>query len=180
MGKSAPGYALRGFPHAILNRLLTLQGKNGAAHNSHCATLHTSRHHDGRLKSLGKIQRASLGTFKRAPTDLFAQYRGENNGDLCAAWKFMQPRGWRSELTLQRAKQELLKLGLIVETRKGARPNKASLYAVTWCALDHCNGKLDISPAVFSRGAYRLRDSVPILTVKNEGLTTPHEVAESG
>ena len=70
MGKSAPGYALCGFPHAILNRLLTLQGKNGGAHNSHCATLHTSRHHDGRLKSLGKIQRASLGTFKRAPTDL--------------------------------------------------------------------------------------------------------------
>ena len=68
MGKSAPGYALCGFPHAILNRLLTLQGKNGGAHNSHCATLHTSRHHDGRLKSLGKIQRASLGTFKRAPT----------------------------------------------------------------------------------------------------------------
>lgn len=27
------------------------------------------------------------------------------------------------------------------ETRKGARPNKASLYAVTWCALDHCGGK---------------------------------------
>ena len=112
--------------------------------------------------------------------DLFAQYRGENNGDLCAAWKVMQPRGWRSELTLQRAKQDLLKLGLIVETRKGARPNKASLYAVTWCALDHCNGKLDISPAVFSRGAYRLRDSAPLLTVKNAGLTPPREVAESG
>ena len=28
--------------------------------------------------------------------DLFVQYRGSNNGDLCAAWKFMQPRGWRS------------------------------------------------------------------------------------
>ena len=70
MGKSVPGSALRGFPHAILYHLLTLQGKNGGAHNSHCATLRTSRYHDGRLKSLGKVQRASLGTFKRAPTDV--------------------------------------------------------------------------------------------------------------
>ena len=68
MGKSAPGYALRGFPHAILYRLLTLQRKNGGVHNPHCATLQTSRLHDERLKPLGKFQRASLGTFKRAPT----------------------------------------------------------------------------------------------------------------
>ncbi len=112
--------------------------------------------------------------------DLFMQYRGSNNGDLCAAWKFMQPRGWRSPLTLQRAKQELIRLGLVVETRKGARPNKASLYAVTWCALDDCKGKLDISPAVFSRGAYRFHDPAPIIAVKNAGLTTPREVAETG
>lgn len=32
--------------------------------------------------------------------DLFAQYRGDNNGDFCAAWKVMKPRGWRSEDTL--------------------------------------------------------------------------------
>lgn len=111
--------------------------------------------------------------------DLAMQYRGDNNGDLCAAWKIMQPRGWRSELTLQRAKVELIDLGLIVETRKGARPNKASLYAVTWCALDACNGKLDISPRSFPRGAYRLRDPLPAIG-KNASLTTPSEVAPSG
>jgi hypothetical protein len=105
--------------------------------------------------------------------DLFAQYRGDNNGDLCACWKFMQARGWRSETTLTKAKRELLDLGLIVETRKGARPNKASLYAVTWCALDHCGGKLDMSPAGFPRGAYRLRDPLPPLKPKNASLTPP-------
>lgn len=73
--------------------------------------------------------------------DLAMQYRGDNNGDLGAAWKVMQPRGWRSEETLQKAKRDLIDQGLILETRKGARPNKASLYAVTWCALDHCGGK---------------------------------------
>lgn len=112
--------------------------------------------------------------------DLAMQYRGDNNGDLCAAWKFMQPRGWRSEVTLQRAKRELIELGLIVETRKGARPNKASLYAVTWCALDECGGKLDISANAFPRGAYRLLNPVPILPVKNAVLATSSVVAPAG
>src|SRR5665647_1409235 len=55
--------------------------------------------------------------------DLLAQYRGDNNGDLCAPWKLMRPRGWKSEQTLHYAKRELLEAGLICETRKGARPN---------------------------------------------------------
>lgn len=105
--------------------------------------------------------------------DLFAQYRGDNNGDLCAAWKLMKLRGWKSEATLHQAKKDLLRLGLIVETRKGARPNKASLYAVTWCDLDPCGGKLDISPRSFPRGAYRLRDPVPTLTTKGTLPATP-------
>jgi len=51
--------------------------------------------------------------------DLGAQYNGSNNGDLSAAWKLMRPRGWRSEETLAKAKKELLRTQLIVETRKG-------------------------------------------------------------
>lgn len=90
--------------------------------------------------------------------DLVAQYRGDNNGDLCAAFSRMKLRGWRSTHTLHTAKLELIEAGLIVETRKGARPSKASLYAVTWYALDDCGGKLDISAQSFSRGAYRLKD----------------------
>ena len=111
--------------------------------------------------------------------DLAMQYRGDNNGDLCAAWKVMQPRGWRSEETLQKAKRDLIDLGLIVETRKGARPNKASLYAVTWCALDHCSGKLDMSDNSFPRGAYRLLDPLPPIG-KNASLTTAPVVVPTG
>lgn len=110
--------------------------------------------------------------------DLFAQYKGSNNGDLSACWKFMQPRGWRSETTLSKAKRELMDLGLIVETRKGARPNKASLYAITWRALDDCGGKLDMSPQSFPRGAYRLRDPMPPVRLKNAGLTPSGGVAK--
>lgn len=111
--------------------------------------------------------------------DLLAQYRGNNNGDLCAAWKLMQPRGWKSEETLHKAKLQLLEAGLMVETRKGARPNKASLYALTWYALDECGGKLDISVQGFPRGAYKLKDPVPIL-VRNTSLATVGVVGNAG
>lgn len=87
--------------------------------------------------------------------DIAAQIRGNNNGDLCAAWKLMKPRGWRSEATLNAAKKELLASGLVCETRMGARPNKATLYAVTWRDLDDCKGKLEMTPANFPRGAYK-------------------------
>lgn len=93
--------------------------------------------------------------------DLIAQYKGDNNGDFCAAYSMMKQRGWKSQHTLLNAKRELLNVGLIEETRKGARPNLASLYAVTWLALDECNGKLDITPAGFHRGAYKLKDPPP-------------------
>lgn len=112
--------------------------------------------------------------------DLAMQYRGDNNGDLCAAWKLMKPRGWRSEATLNKAKKELLVLGLIVETRKGARPNKASLYALTWCDLDPCGGKLEMTTRSFPRGAYKLRDPFPPIKVEIASLTTPAVVAGRG
>lgn len=87
--------------------------------------------------------------------DLAVQYRGDNNGDLSGAWSFMVRRGWRSKETLTRAKRELMRLGLIVETRMGARPNKASLYALTWLALDEAP-KLEMSAKDFQRGLYKL------------------------
>lgn len=90
--------------------------------------------------------------------DLVVQYRGDNNGDLSMAFKQMKLRGWKSEDTLNKAKRDLLEAGLIVETRKGARPNKCSLFALTWHALDECKGKLDISPQAFLRGAYKEKD----------------------
>ena len=87
--------------------------------------------------------------------DLGMQYYGRNNGDLCAAWKLMRARGWHSEETLHKAKKELLQAQLIVETRKGGRPNRTTLYALTFFALDYCGGKLDITPAGFPYGGWR-------------------------
>lgn len=75
--------------------------------------------------------------------DLLAQYRGNNNGDLCAAWRVMQPCGWRSRDTLCKAIVELRKGGWIEVSRQGGR-HVASLYAVSFFAIDDCKGKLDI------------------------------------
>lgn len=115
--------------------------------------------------------------------DLAAQYRGNNNGDLCMAWKLMRKRGWKSEETLNKAKLELLESCLIVETRKGARPNKCSLFALTWYALDDCDGKLDMSARSFPRGAYKLKDRPPVMVSsgrKNASLTTAGVVKGAG
>jgi hypothetical protein len=107
--------------------------------------------------------------------DVAAQYRGDNNGDLSTAWKLMQPRGWRSEETLHRAKLELVEAGFLFETRKGYRPNTCSLFALTWAGLDD-GTKFDAGAAVrFRRGEYRDALVAPVVVIhrKNAALTTP-------
>jgi hypothetical protein len=74
--------------------------------------------------------------------DLYCQYRGENNGDLCATWSVMAKLGWTSKSQLGKALTELEARGWVLRTRQGSI-NKPSLYAVTWCGIDACGGKLD-------------------------------------
>lgn len=85
--------------------------------------------------------------------DIGSQYNGKNNGDLCAAWKVMHKKGWKSETTLTRAKKELLDAGFIAETRKGHLPNFCGLYGITWQPLNP-NPKLDVTPNGFPVGAW--------------------------
>jgi len=105
--------------------------------------------------------------------DLAAQYRGDNNGDLSLAWKLMQPRGWRSQTTLHNSKNELLEKAFIFETRKGQRPNKCSLFALTWFDLDP-NDKYDAWTAkAFTRNAFKLNDIAPAIKKKQNTPLTP-------
>lgn len=112
--------------------------------------------------------------------DLGSQYRGDNNGDLSAAWKLMRPRGWKSEETLHNAKQELLKAGFIQEMRKGQRPNKCSLYALTWLDLD-LSAKYDIKPSSFQFGAWKAEEpALALLRPKQiSPFTTPTVVGRA-
>jgi hypothetical protein len=107
--------------------------------------------------------------------DVASQYRGDNNGDLSAAWKLMKPRGWRSEETLHRAKHELIEAAFLFETRKGYRPNVCSLFALTWRKLDDAT-KFDAGAvARFRLHDYRDPPAIKAVVIhhRNEAVTTP-------
>jgi hypothetical protein len=107
--------------------------------------------------------------------DIGSQFTGNNNGDLSATWTQMKRRGWKSEDTLAKAKAELLDCQLIVETRKGARPNKPSLYALTWFALDDCDRKLDMTARAYPYGAWKkLEPPLVIRALRN--IQSPEKI----
>lgn len=134
-----------------------------------------------RLKIKGRLERGSFmalpheivrspewaslsGGAIKALLDLFAQYRGHNNGDFTAAWVVMQPRGWKSKETLYRALRELEVAGWIICSRRGHR-HLATLYGVSWLPINDCGRKLDIAPSPTAYGTWRARsggtESVP-------------------
>lgn len=86
--------------------------------------------------------------------DMFAQFKGNNNGDLSAAWGVMKPKGWKSRDTLTKALRELEKSELIEKTRQGGR-NMCSLYAVTWLSINECNKKLDVRETRVASGKWK-------------------------
>lgn len=75
------------------------------------------------------------------------------NGRLTASMKYLTTFGWTSNSTVTKAIAELIGCGLLIETRKGRRPNVAAWYACTWMKLQHTDG-LDISPGAFKTGGY--------------------------
>jgi hypothetical protein len=92
--------------------------------------------------------------------DLLAQYKGDNNGDLCAAWSIMRDRGWKSKDTLNKALKELRGGDWLEVARQGGR-NKATLYAVTFYNIDVCKGKLDILSTRSPRSIWRKHEPLP-------------------
>lgn len=94
-------------------------------------------------RGLGYAARALL-------IDIAKQYNSSNNGKLVACQKYLAPLGWVSADTVTRAKRDLLNSGLLIETRKGWRPNRAAWYALAWYSLNQREG-LDIDPAQFER-----------------------------
>lgn len=86
--------------------------------------------------------------------ELARQFNGYNNGDLSAAMGILRPRGWSSPETVTNAYRELMHYGLIQLTRQGGL-HGASLYALTWLAIDECKGKLECSATNVASGAWR-------------------------
>ena len=111
--------------------------------------------------------------------DLFAQYRGNNNGDYSAAWRLMSPRGWRSRDTLGRALRELLQSGFIVKTRQGWR-RVPCLYGVTWKGIDECGGKLDMPANPVPLNTWKQKNSLTRLPCQLNTPTVSKQVAANG
>jgi hypothetical protein len=83
------------------------------------------------------------------------QYHRDDNGRMLLSRAYLGGRGWYSAGAIQQAKAELIEAGLIHETVKGCRPNKASWYACTWRTLDKIEGYDMDTERAFERGAYR-------------------------
>ena len=116
----------------------------------------------------------------------FAKDGPKNNGDLCPTWSLMKARGWRSESTLSQAKKELLHYGFIILTRQGEilRSDKPNLNAITWWAINECDGKLEINATQAPPGNWKREYSKFVKATKSRKLnkitTTPIEVIHYG
>ena len=104
---------------------------------------------DPRYKNLSAMANTLL-------IDLGAQYDGFNNGHLVATKKFMfDKRGWKSEESLNKAKQELIAEGLIMVTRCGGK-NRPTLYAFTFNSIDEKpKTRLHVKPTRIAPGAWK-------------------------
>jgi len=94
-------------------------------------------------------------TAKALLMEVARQYHRDDNGRMLLSRAYLATRGWFSAGAIQQAKIELIEAGLIFETVKGCRPNKASWYAVTWRMLDKLPGYDMDTEKAFERGAYR-------------------------
>ncbi|MBT0585115.1 hypothetical protein [Alteromonas oceanisediminis] len=80
------------------------------------------------------------------------QYKSYNNGKLCAVFAQLKDRGWKSETTLRKAIQELIRANMIICTKQGMYGSGKRLpnyYAVTWQPIDEIhNFKMDVDATV--------------------------------
>lgn len=104
------------------------------------------------------------------------QFKGHNNGDLCAAWSLMKKHGMKSRDTLSRAILDLIDSGMIDKTRQGGL-HQCSLYAVTWHPIDECNGKLDVQPTHVPSARWRLQsEGAKIKAPNTESVPIRHDI----
>ncbi len=111
--------------------------------------------------------RLASHTSRSLLVDIARQFTGTNNGSLVACMKFLKPKGWKSHDVITRALRELIACGLLIETRKGMRPNRAAWHALAWQKLDVTIG-LDIDAKAYRTGGYCLP--------QNAGLNPSHGI----
>jgi len=104
-----------------------------------------------------------IGASDKARSLLFAlmrQHNGSNNGHLHLASGWLVKHGWRSKSNNEKARDELIDRGLIIQTAKGGLNMGADLFALTWYDISKYVG-LDISSRTYQRSKYLLCDLSP-------------------
>lgn len=101
--------------------------------------------HSEQYRKLGYAARSLL-------FDVAAQYNRTNNGKLVCCMKYLQPLGWTSNDTINRALRELKASGLLIQTRQGMMPpmSRAAWFAIGWFGIDVFDD-LDIDPKQYQR-----------------------------
>ena len=87
--------------------------------------------------------------------ELARQHNGANNGRYHLAHSWLARRGWPSKSTVEKARDELLERGLIVQTKQGGLFIGPTWFAVTWLPITNFVG-LDIGSHQYHRGAWGL------------------------
>lgn len=95
--------------------------------------------------------RGLSGSAHKVLMCLMRQYRGNNNGDLSAAFRHAERWGIGSKSTWASALKELQACNLITRTRVGQFTNpggRCALYALTWLPIDECDDKIEVAATV--------------------------------
>ena len=102
--------------------------------------------------------------------DMAVQFNGHNNGALTASMAYMKQRGWNSNRALNSALSELLDARMVIRTREGRfRPRIAALYAITWRAIDECQGQyLDVPPTRTPPVKFSIEQSGNVVRLKKK------------
>ncbi|WP_018508721.1 hypothetical protein [Thiobacillus thioparus] len=103
--------------------------------------------------------------------ELMRQHSGSNNGHLHLSFSWLQGRGWKSRDVIQRAKDELMQRGLLIQTRQGGLNIGASRYGLTWLHISNFVG-LEIERKDYHPGAWGFMDALPIAN-KNANTSPP-------
>lgn len=106
--------------------------------------------------------------------DIAVQHNGNNNGKLVCTMKYLRPLGWSSNDTVTRAKRQLEKSGLIIQTRQGMKPpcSQAAWFAIGWLALEVENG-LDISSRAYRKCITTPIDGLSPIKGMKKAVSTP-------
>lgn len=90
--------------------------------------------------------------------DVLRFYNRRNNGDIAITPSLMKPMGWTSNDQLGKAIIELEHYGFLKKSRQGGR-HLCNLYALTFYAVDECDGKHELPPSSTPTNEWRVTQS---------------------